>query len=157
MVAGIAALIGALLYRLRGGVLKDLVAGTWAEKYVGTQVSRLAWSIPTACLMTEMAHAPWWLAIILSLTNWGSLGLFGTGQYLPINAKVDYPDLLGFYRNALAAIPAFYFAPHMFGLYALVGASHSALYWLGHRTGYDSRAGEAIVGAVSWSAIVLCR
>ena len=147
----VAALIGAILYRARGGVLKDWFPG------FGTQASRLVWAVPTAALMTEMSHSPWWLVAPLIVTHWGSLALFGTGQYLPLNAKVDYPDLLGFYRNALAAIPVFYFSPLMFGLYCVVGSLHSVLYWLGHRTGYDSRGGECIVGAVSWSVIVLCR
>jgi len=150
LIPAIAALIGAILYRLRGGPLKD-----WFG--IGTQLSRLAWAIPTAALMTEMSHAPWWLAPILVLTNWGSLVMFGTGQYLPLNAKLNYPDLLGFYRNCLAAIPVFYFSPEMFGLYAIVGATHSALYWLGHRTGYGSQAGECLVGAASWVAITICR
>ena len=149
----IAAIIGGILYRLRGGWLKDLVA----PYKVGTQLSRVVWALPTACLMTEMSHSPWWMALVMAVTNFASLAMFGTGQYLPANAKVEYPDLLGFYRNFLAALPVFYFAPLMFGLYAVAGSLHSILYWLGHRTGYDSRAGECIVGAVSWSVIVLCR
>jgi hypothetical protein len=148
----IAAIIGGILYRLRGGVLKEL----WPHIF-GTQLSRLAWALPTAALMTEMAHAPWWLSMPLTVTHWSSLTMFGTGQYLPENAKVEYPDLLGFYRNALAALPVFYFAPLMFGLYAVVGSLHSVFYWLGHRTGHGSQAGECIAGAASWSIIALCR
>ena len=152
MVAGIAALLGALLYRLRGGWLKDLVA----PFKIGTQVSRLVWAVPTAALMTEMSHAPIWLFQILIVSVFTAQALYGTGQYLR-DVPLTAPDLLGFYRNAGAAIPVFYFAPHMFAAYAIVGATHSTLYWLGHRTGYDSRAGEAITGAVSWTIIVLCR
>lgn len=153
MVPAIAALLGAIAYRLRGGWLKDIVA----PLKIGTQASRLVWAIPTAALMTEMSHAPWWLLPILVLSHWASLGMFGTGQYLALNADRDYPDLLGFYRNALAAIPVFYFAPLMFGLYAIVGSLHAVLYWIGKRTGHGSQAGELIVGAVSWVVIVLCK
>ena len=148
----VAALIGGLLYRLRGGWLNDLMG--WGQK---TQLSRLAWAIPTAALMTEMSHGPWWLWPMLAVSIFGGQALFGTGQYLPANATVVYPDLLGFYRNALSATPVFYFSPQMFAALAIVGSAHSALYWLGHRTGYASKAGEVIVGAVSWSVIVLCR
>ena len=150
MVAGIAALLGALLYRLRGGVLKDWFPG------FGTQASRLAWAIPTACLMTEMSGAPWWLAIILTLTNWGALALFGTGQYLQDVPLRREPDWLGLARNALASVFLVLYAPWMFVAYTLSGAGHALFYWLGHRTGYNSKAGECIVGGVSWAVIVLC-
>jgi len=149
----IAALIGALLYRLRGGWLKDLVA----PFKIGTQVSRLVWAIPTACLMTEMSHAPWWMAIAQSVTNFAALAMFGTGQYLQdVPLKVQ-PDWLGLARNSLASVLLVLYSPVMFAAYAASGLFHAAMYWLGHRTGYDSRAGEAIVGAVSWSVIVLCQ
>jgi hypothetical protein len=149
----VAALIGALAYRLRGGWLKDLVA----PFKIGTQASRLVWAVPTACLMTEMAHAPWYLAIALSITNFTALALFGTGQYLDnLNLRVKF-DWLGLARNSLASVLLVLYSPVMFAAYALSGAAHALMYWLGHRTGYDSRAGECIVGAVSWSVIVLCR
>ena len=151
MVAGIAALIGALLYRLRGGVLKDWFPG------FGTQASRLVWAAPTAALMTEMSHSPWWFAIPLTITNFAALAMFGTGQYLQdVPLKVQ-PDWLGLARNSLASVLLVLYSPVMFAVYAASGMFHAAMYWLGHRTGYDSRAGEAIVGAASWSAIVLCR
>jgi hypothetical protein len=149
----VAAIIGALLYRLRGGWLKDLVA----PFKIGTQVSRLVWAIPTACLMTEMAHAPWWIALPMTVSNFAAIALFGTGQYLQDVSLRRTPDWLGLARNSLAAVPIVLYSLPMFAAYAIVGAAHSTLYWLGHRTGYDSRAGECIVGAVSWSVIVLCR
>lgn len=149
----VAALIGALLYRLRGGWLKDLVA----PFKIGTQVSRLVWAIPTAALMTEISHAPWWFALPLIVTNFTALALFGTGQYLKDVPLYATPDWLGLARNSLASILLVLYSPVMFAAYALSGACHALFYWLGHRTGYDSRAGECIVGAVSWSVIVLCR
>lgn len=152
MVAGLAALIGALLYRLRGGWLNDLVG--WGQK---TQLSRLAWAIPTAALMTEMSHAPWWFALPLIVTNWASLAMFGTGQYLQDVPLRQSPDWLGIARNALASVPLVLYSPVMFIAYVAVGGLHALLYWLGHRTGHGSQAGECIVGGVSWVAITLCR
>ena len=147
----VAALIGAILYRLRGGVLKDWFPG------FGTQASRLVWAVPTAFLMVEMAHAPWWFAMPLIVTNFTALALFGTGQYLD-NSKLHVKfDWLGLARNSLASVLLVLYSPVMFAAYAISGACHALFYWLGHRTGYDSRAGECIVGAVSWSVIVLCR
>jgi hypothetical protein len=151
MVAGIAALIGAILYRARGGVLKDWFPG------FGTQASRLVWAVPTAALMTEMAHAPWWFALPLIVTNFTALALFGTGQYLRDVPLYATPDWLGLARNSLAAVPLVLYSFPMFAAYAISGACHALFYWLGHRTGYDSRAGECITGAISWSVIVLCR
>lgn len=146
-----AALIGAILYRLRGGVLKDWFPG------FGTQASRLAWAIPTGCLMTYCAAAPWWMAIILTLTNWGALALFGTGQYLQDVPLRREPDWLGLARNALASVFLVLYAPWMFVAYTLSGACHALFYWLGHRTGYSSQAGECIVGGVSWAVIIALR
>lgn len=149
----VAALIGALAYRLRGGWLKDIVA----PFKIGTQVSRLVWAIPTAALMTEMSNAPWWLMAPLIVTNWASLALFGTGQYLQDVPLRTTPDWLGLARNALAAVPVVLYSGPLFIAYTLVGATHALLYWLGHRTGHGSQAGECIVGGVSWVAITLCR
>lgn len=148
----VAALIGALAYRLRGGWLNDLMG--WGQK---TQLSRLAWAIPTACLMTEMSHAPWWFALPLTITNFAALAMFGTGQYLQDVPLRQSPDWLGLARNSLAAVPLVLYSPIMFAAYAISGAMHALFYWLGHRTGHGSQAGELIVGAVSWSIIVLCR
>lgn len=148
----IAALLGALAYRLRGGWLNDLMG--WGQK---TQLSRLAWAIPTACLMTEMAHAPWWFALPLTITNFAALAMFGTGQYLQDVPLRQSPDWLGLARNSLAAVPLVLYSPAMFAAYAISGAAHALFYWLGHRTGHGSQAGELIVGAVSWSIIALCR
>jgi len=149
----VAALIGALLYRLRGGWLKDIVAPYKA----GTQLSRVVWALPTACLMTEMSHSPWWMALVLTVTNFAALAMFGTGQYLGDPPFRHAPDWLGLARNSLAAVPLVLYAPVMFAAYAASGLLHAAIYWVGHRTGYDSRAGECIVGATSWVVITLCR
>jgi hypothetical protein len=145
-----AAIIGALVYRLRGGWLNDLVG--WGQK---TQFSRLAWAIPTACLMTYCAAAPWWMVLVLTITNWVALALFGTGQYLGDVPLQRTPDWLGLARNALASVFLVLFSPLMFVTYTISGAGHALYYWLGHRAGYSSQGGEVIVGAVSWAVIVL--
>ncbi|NBW13547.1 MAG: hypothetical protein EBR82_36630 [Caulobacteraceae bacterium] len=146
----LAPLVGALLYRLRGGWLNDLVG--WGQK---TQFSRLAWAIPTAALMTWESGAPWWFAIVLTVTNFASLAMFGTGQYLQDVPLRREPDWLGLARNSLAAVPLVLYSPIMFAAYAGIGLLHALFYWLGHRTGYNSQAGECIVGAVAWFVIVV--
>lgn len=145
-----AAIAGGILNRLRGGWLNELAG--WGQK---TQLSRLAWAIPTACLMTYGSGAPWWMALVLTVTNWGAWALFGTGQYLPDVPLRREPDWLGLARNALASVFLVLYAPSMFVAYTVSGAFHAAMFWLGHRIGGHYFYGEAIVGAVSWVVIVL--
>ncbi len=157
MIAIIAAFIGGALYRLRGGwfsMLSRRYGWTWGGQQ-RTQTMRLIWSIPTACLMTYGSGAPWWMALVLTLTNWIALALFGTGQYIPDVPLRREPDWLGLARNALASVFLVLYAPIMFVAYTLSGACHALLYWVGHRIGKHYFYGEAIVGAVSWAVIVL--
>lgn len=148
----IAFLCGAVFYRLRGGWLNQLMG--WGQR---STLSKLAWAIPTAVLMTEMSHAPLWLLPILTASVFGGQALFGTGQYLR-DVPLTYPDLLGFYRNALAAIPVFYFAPLLFLTYALLGSCHAFLYWLGFRfRKSDADLGDVMLGGLSWVLIVVMK
>jgi hypothetical protein len=146
----IAAIIGGILYRLRGGVLKDL----WPHIF-GTQLSRLAWALPTAALMTEKAHLPAWWAIPLTVSNFAALAFIGTGQYLTDKPIPRIPDLLGTARTAIAGLPLAFIHPLLAAVYAISGATHAHLYWLGFRTPWGSQAGEVLVGAVCWSTIIL--
>lgn len=145
--------IGAGLYRLRGGLWRDLWAReTW---WTGTQAMRALWAIPTAALMVWASGGPLWLLAPLAVSNFAGLALFGNGQYLADVPLRRAPDWLGLARNALAAIPVVAFSPVLFGAYAASGMTHAALYWLGFRAGGNSTHGEMIVGAVSWAIIVI--
>lgn len=145
----IAFICGAVFYRLRGGWLNQLMG--WGQR---STLSKLAWAIPTALLMTESSNGPWYLWPLLSVSVFGGQALFGTGQYLR-DVEPTYPDLLGFYRNALAALPVFYFSPLLFASYALLGSCHAFLYWLGFRfRKTDADLGDVILGGFSWVLIV---
>jgi hypothetical protein len=149
LIAAISSPVGGTLYRLRGGVLKD-----WFPKVFGTQLSRLAWALPTAALMTWASGAPWWMVLPLTASNHASLDLFGTGQYLD-DQKPEFPDWTGFARLTLAAVPVVVVSPLMFFVYAISGAFHSWLYWAGFRIGGNSQTSEIIIGAIAWPIIVL--
>lgn len=142
------AFIGGILYRLRGGVLKD-----WFPKTFGTQLSRLAWSWPTAVFMSICSGSPWWMAFPLIVSNFVSMAFIGTGQYLDNHPLKLEPDWLGIARTMLAAAPiAFFNLPFAFS-YGISGILHDFLYWLGFRTKWGSQAGEVFVGAFSWAVI----
>ena len=150
----IAFALGAIFYRLRGGWWHRLTAGEKPKVWWnGTQAMRLWWAVPTAALMTEYSYGPLWLWPVLALSVFVSQALFGTGQYLR-DVEWSYPDLLGFYRNALASIPVFWFAPETFALYSILGSFHASLYYLGFRLRGNADYGDVMLGGLSWVLIV---
>ena len=155
MLAFAAALVGALLYRIRGGWFSNIsraVGWEWGGKQ-RTQTMRAIWAVPTAALVTWSIGGPLWLFPVLIASLFTAQALFGTGQYLR-DVRLELPDLLGFYRNALAMLPAFYWAPELFAAYAIFGALHAGLYWLGFRLGGDGNYGDVMLGAGSWVIII---
>ena len=154
----IAFLCGAVFYRLRGGWWHNLTAGDAPKSWWnGTQAMRLIWAVPTAYLMMESANGPLWLWPCLVVSVFFAQALFGTGQYLRA-VPLEWPDLLGFYRNALAALPAFYYSPALFGAYAILGSLHASLYWLGFRfRKTDADLGDVMLGGLSWALIVVMK
>jgi hypothetical protein len=147
--AFIGAVIGGVLYRLRGGPLKD-----WFPNIFGTQLSRIFWAIPTGALMWHVSGGPIWLLPALIFSHWLALVMVGTGQYLQ-DVPLRFPDWLGAVRTAIAALPAAFFAPVLAGVYAASGLTHAALYWAGFRTAGNSQAGEILVGVVCWLSILI--
>lgn len=143
--------LGAIFYRLRGGWLNQIMG--WGQR---STASKFVWAIPTAILMTEHTHAPLWLLPILILSVFGGQAMFGTGQYLR-DVPLEWPDLLGFYRNALAALPVFYWSPGLFASYAILGSFHATLYWLGFRMRGNADYGDVMLGGLSWVLIVAVR
>ena len=144
----IAAIIGALLYRLRGGWFSQL-SGLKQK----TQLLRAIWAVPTAALVTWAIGASWWLFPVSAASIFTAQALFGTGQYLR-DVPLNLPDLLGFYRNALAMLPAFYWKPELFAVYAVFGSLHAGLYWIGFRLRKtDADLGDVMLGAGSWAII----
>lgn len=149
MLAFIAAIAGALAYRLRGGWFSQL-SGLRQK----TQLMRLIWAAPTAAFTTWAIGGPWWMFPILTVSIFTAQALFGTGQYLR-DVPLQLPDLLGFYRNALAMLPVVAFDPLLFAAYAAFGGIHAGLYWLGFRLGGDGDYGDVMLGAGSWLIIAL--
>jgi len=143
----IATLIGAMLYRLRGG---------WWTDLTGWGGSHAVWAIPTAAFMTEMSHSPIWMFPILIVTNYAGLALFGNGQYLD-DRRPAIPDLVGLSRNAIAAFPLAFINPYLAAAYGASGAFHAACYWAGFRLGGKSQLGECFVGGLCWLTIVVFR
>lgn len=150
----LAAFLGYIFFKLRGGWWHNLTDGDAPKKWWnGTQAMRLIWSVPTAALMMDASHAPMWLWPVLIVTVFIGQALFGTGQYLQDDG-LHFPDTLGFYRNALSALPAFYFSPLLFIVYSVFGFFHAGLYWLGYRMGGNGDYGQAMLGSLSWVLIV---
>ena len=148
--APLLAFLGGIAYRLRGGPLKDL----WPRIF-GTQLSRLFWAIPTGALMWYVSHGPLWLLPVLILSHFLALVAIGTGQYLQDRPMPRTPDLLGTARTAIAALPLAWVNPLAAAVYALSGATHAHLYWLGFRLGGGAQAGEILVGTMCWFSILI--
>lgn len=149
MLTVLAAVLGSLFYRLRGGWFSQLSG--WKQK---TQLMRMLWAVPTASLTVWASGAPIWVLPLLVVTVFTAQALFGTGQYLR-DVPLALPDLLGFYRNALAMLPMVAFEPLLFAAYAAFGGIHAGLYWLGFRLGGDGDYGDVMLGAGSWALIIL--
>ena len=80
MLTVIASAIGATLYRLRGGLWRDLTgAQRW---YNGTHMMRAIWFIPTAGLVMLLAPStPWWLWFALAASIYTVTGVLHGPAY----------------------------------------------------------------------------
>ena len=146
----IASPIGGLLYRLRGGVLKD-----WLPSIFGTQASRAVWAIPTGAFLWHVSGGPLWLFPVLSVSCFLSMVLVGTGQYLQDVPARWAPDWLGMTRTLIAAAPLEPINLSLCIAYTVSGIVHAQLYWLGFRLRGNSQAGEFLVGSFSWAIIAM--
>jgi hypothetical protein len=145
----LAAIVGGVLYRLRGGPLKD-----WRPDVFGTQLSRAIWAIPTGALMWAATDTPLWMLPALVVSHFCALAFVGTGQYLE-DVPLRLPDGLGTLRTSIAAAPIAVTDPILAAAYAASGSAHAALYWLGFRAGGGSQYGEIFVGAWCWAVIAI--
>lgn len=80
MVAILAALIGGVIYRLRGGWWKTLTGG--GKWWNGTHACRAIWAIPTAALIFWLAGGPWWLLPSLAVSVFVSMAFIGHGAHM---------------------------------------------------------------------------
>lgn len=76
------AIIGGAIYRLRGGPLKD-----YFPEVFGTQLSRLAWAVPTAAVAWGAGALPYYMGVSLVLSVFLGLALIGHGAHMVTGAK----------------------------------------------------------------------
>lgn len=88
MLTLLAALIGATLYRLRGGLFRDLTGDKrW---WNGSHAMRLIWSLPTAALVTALAEPSpiVYAGLALVASIFASMALIGHGAHMTFDRKV---------------------------------------------------------------------
>lgn len=104
MLTALAAIIGALLYRLRGGWLKTLT-GTHS-----TQLCRVAWAVPTGLLMWWLSDTPGWVGAGLVLSVALSMALIGHGAHMIMS-----PDMLANGKFEKTELLTEWWIPNVFG------------------------------------------
>ena len=85
----LAAIVGGILYRLRGGWFSNL-SRRYGWEWGGqqrTQTMRALWSVPTGLLLFFLAGGPWYLAPLLIVSVFASLALYGHGAHMVYDAK----------------------------------------------------------------------
>jgi len=136
MLASVAAasLIGALLYRLRGGWWRNLTgAQRW---YNGTHMMRAIWALPTAGLIYALAGGPWWLMGALFVSVFASMALLGHGAHMIFDAQ-KYTDGNGTKTELLTG----WWLPEVFG-----GVPDAA--WAHSRVTAYNMAGMSFIGLI---------
>lgn len=154
----IAAVVGGILYRLRGGWFSNIsraVGWKWGGNQ-RTQTMRLIWSLPSAIFVHHLVEGPWWLIPALTVSFFASMALIGNGDYLDTKRKQPLFDLVGVIRNGIAMLPMAFILPYPALAYVATGALHAQIYALSHRfTNGQSHAAEVGVGALSWASIYI--
>lgn len=103
--AFIAAIVGGILYRLRGGWFSILTG--WKQK---TQLMRAIWSVPTGFLLYFLAGGPWYLAPLLIVSVFASMALYGHGAHMIFDAK----QFIAFSKNKTELLTKWW-VPNVFG------------------------------------------
>jgi hypothetical protein len=91
----LAAIVGGILYRLRGGWFSNL-SRRYGWEWGGaqrTQTMRAIWSIPTGLLLFFLAGGPWYLAPLLIASVFASLALWGHGAHMVYDATHYVTDV----------------------------------------------------------------
>lgn len=102
-----AALVGAALYRLRGGWLKTLTG-------IGsTQLCRAVWAVPTAALLAWLAGWSWPFFAAFTLSVFLSMALLGHGAHM-IYGPAYWPALAG--KSQTELVTGFWIADAFGGL-----------------------------------------
>ena len=115
----LAAIIGGLLYRLRGGgfsnAMRALYASTgsqvalWLSKQ-RTQTMRALWALPTGLLLYLATGGAWWMLPILIVSVFLSLALYGHGAHMVYDTK----QFIAFSKNKTELLTEWWL-PQVFG------------------------------------------
>ena len=154
------ALLGALLYRLRGGALSAL----WQR---GDVPSRLAWALPTGALCGLLAGS-WWVSAVTAITVYlASLIEHGWCQSSDTGGQIDALDAACMSSVVIGiglaiAVPVYLLTDAVW-LPVLAGSALAGpAYWAGWRiessvpdlrTGTEI--GEALTGGAIWAGIII--
>jgi len=170
-----AALLGAALYRVRGG---GIPTGS-------TQLARLIWAVPTAALLVWAAQAPWYAHIPALLLTFAGIAWIGHAAHMDLGhilkgspfAPKDgehfevvtrwilgmgfWDDFLGlsaigFCRGLGMGGSVAVWAPEMLALVAIMAAAHPLAYAAGWKLSPHRWAcpiGECLTGAACWAAV----
>ena len=103
--AFLAAIVGGVLYRLRGGWF-SILSG-WKQK---TQLMRLIWSVPTGLLLHFLAGGPLYIAPLLVVSVFASMALYGHGAHMIFDAK----QFIAFSKNKTELLTEWW-VPDVFG------------------------------------------
>lgn len=167
----LAALIGALLYRLRGGWLRDLTGDK--KWWNGSHAMRLIWSLPTAALVTALAEPSpiVYAGLALVASIFASMALIGHGAHMTFDRKawfgpsVNRTELLTGWLPRVFGEPVATWSDARFVAYNIVGMSAIGLVrnllalaplWLAHFPGASGQALTSIaIGLIAYALIGL--
>ena len=107
-----AAVLGGILYRLRGGWFSNLsrqYGWEWGSKQ-RTQTMRLIWALPTGLLIFLLSSPQWWVFLALPIAVFASMALWGHGAHMIFDTK----QFIAFSKNKTELLTEWWL-PNVFG------------------------------------------
>lgn len=149
------ALVGAILYRIRGGWLPT----------GSTQLARAIWCVPTAALV-GLLTGNWIAALTAFFLAWAGL-LLPNDPWQQMASRVHWLQAAGIgIARVLLLLASVAWADHTLAilLLGIAGALNAPLYWLGWRlperaaggmVDWHTAWGELFFGALAWGVLIL--
>ena len=134
----LAAIIGGVLYRLRGGWFSNLsrrYGWEWGGKQ-RTQTMRAIWAVPTGLLLYLATGGAWWMLPILIVSVFASMAFYGHGAHMIFDSK----SFVAFSKNKTEMLTEWWL-PNVFG-----GIPDAT--WPDQRTALYNLAGMSFIGLV---------
>lgn len=141
----LAAVIGGLLYRLRGGWFSNLsrrYGWEWGGKQ-RTQTMRALWAVPTGLLLYLGTGGEWWMLPLLVVSVFLSLALYGHGAHMVFDTK----QFIAFSKNKTELLTEWWL-PQAFG-----GIPDAT--WPDQKTALYNLAGMSFIGLVRNTTAIL--